>query len=127
MLEILDIRRRGSVLAIHIAKTKAPISFAITAKLIFAFVLAYADCLFSHAAAHFNNCLEIMLTDGSYTPDIAKYSRMCRKVKQREYRYKQQKYYAELLKEILMSRQVCGNFQVFNNLINVRSNYLIAF
>ena len=47
-----------------------------------------------------------MIADGSYTPDIAKYSRMCRKVKQREYKYKQQKYYSDLLKEILMSRQV---------------------
>ena len=33
------------------AKTKALISFAITAKLICAFVFAYADCWFSHVAA----------------------------------------------------------------------------
>ena len=36
---------------IRVAKTKALISFAVTAKLICAFVFAYADCLFSHAAA----------------------------------------------------------------------------
>ena len=34
------------------AKTKALISFAVTAKLICAFVFAYADCWFSHEAAH---------------------------------------------------------------------------
>ena len=34
------------------AKTKALISFAVTAKLICAFVFAYADCWFSNAAAH---------------------------------------------------------------------------
>ena len=34
------------------AKTKALISFAVTEKLICAFVFAYAVCLFSLAAAH---------------------------------------------------------------------------
>ena len=38
---------------IHVAKTKALISFAVTAKLICVFVFAYADCWFSHGAAHF--------------------------------------------------------------------------
>ena len=38
---------------IHVAKTKALISFAVTAKLICAFVFAYADCWFSHGAAQF--------------------------------------------------------------------------
>ena len=33
-------------------KTKALISFAVTAKLICIFVFAYAKCLFSHDAAH---------------------------------------------------------------------------
>ena len=37
---------------IRVAKTKALISFAVTANLICAFVFAYADCLFSQAAAH---------------------------------------------------------------------------
>ena len=36
---------------IPVAKTKALISFAFTAKLICVFVFAYADCWFSHAAA----------------------------------------------------------------------------
>ena len=35
----------------RVAKTKALISFAVTAKLICAFVVAYADCWFSHEAA----------------------------------------------------------------------------
>ena len=35
----------------HVAKTKALISFAGTAKLICTFVFAYAYCWFSHAAA----------------------------------------------------------------------------
>ena len=34
-------------------KTKALISFAVTAKLICAFVFAYAKCCFSHDAANF--------------------------------------------------------------------------
>ena len=37
---------------IRVAKTKALISFAVTAKLICVFVFAYADCWFSHGAAH---------------------------------------------------------------------------
>ena len=37
---------------IHVAKTKALISFTVTAKLICAFVFTYADCWFSHVAAH---------------------------------------------------------------------------
>ena len=37
---------------IPVAKTKVLISFAVTAKLICAFVFAYAQCWFSHDAAH---------------------------------------------------------------------------
>ena len=37
---------------IRVAKTKALISFAVTAKLICVFVFAYADCWVSHEAAH---------------------------------------------------------------------------
>ena len=37
--------------AIRVVKTKALISFAVTAKLICAFVFAYANCWFSHAKA----------------------------------------------------------------------------
>ena len=36
---------------IRVAKTKALISFAVTAKLLCAFVFAYAHCSFSHEAA----------------------------------------------------------------------------
>ena len=38
---------------IQIAKTKALISFAVTAKLVWVFVFAYAKRWFSHARAHF--------------------------------------------------------------------------
>ena len=37
---------------IYVAKTKALISFAVTAKLICVFVFPYAKCWFSHEAAH---------------------------------------------------------------------------
>ena len=37
---------------IDVVKTKALISFAVTAKLICAFVFAYAKCWFSHDMAH---------------------------------------------------------------------------
>ena len=37
---------------IRVAKTKAQISFAVTAKLICALVFAYGKCLFSHNASH---------------------------------------------------------------------------
>ena len=36
----------------YVAKTKALISFAVTAKLICVFVFTYAKCWFSHDAAH---------------------------------------------------------------------------
>ena len=36
----------------YVAKTKALISFAVTAKLICVFVLAYVKCWFSHDVAH---------------------------------------------------------------------------
>ena len=37
----------------YVEKTKALISFAVTAKLICIFVFAYAKCWFSHDTAHF--------------------------------------------------------------------------
>ena len=40
------------------AKTKALISFAVTAKLICAFVFAYADCWFSHEVAQLMNAVQ---------------------------------------------------------------------
>ena len=41
-----------ALISFAVAKTKALISFAVTAKLICVFVFAYADCWFSHEAAH---------------------------------------------------------------------------
>ena len=46
-----EFRKKGNF-TIHVANIKALISFAVTAKLICAFVFAYGDCLFSHALAH---------------------------------------------------------------------------
>ena len=46
--------RKKKNCTISVAKTKAMISFAVTAKLVCAFVFAYADRWFSHAAAHLN-------------------------------------------------------------------------
>ena len=46
--EILVLESRSTI---QVAKTKALISFEVTAKLICVFVFAYADCLFSHEAA----------------------------------------------------------------------------
>ena len=43
--------------AVQVAKTKALISFAVTAKLICAFVFAYAKSRFSHDEAHKVSCL----------------------------------------------------------------------
>ena len=43
----------GGDCTIRVAKTKALISFAVTAKLICVFVFAYAKRRFSHDAAHF--------------------------------------------------------------------------
>ena len=42
---------------IRVVKTKALNSFAVTAKLVCAFVFAYAICWFSHAKAHFMRAL----------------------------------------------------------------------
>ena len=52
-LEILDFENRGIFFFLYcVAKTKALISFAVTAKLICAFVYAQAKIGFSHDAAH---------------------------------------------------------------------------
>ena len=47
---------RGIVLSITVAKIKALISFAVTAKPICVFVFAYVESRFSHDAAH-NKCV----------------------------------------------------------------------
>ena len=54
-----------------------------------------------------------------FSPDIAKYAALCRKSKMREYRYQQQVYYGNLLKEILVNRQVF-------NLINMDGVILLS-
>ena len=46
---------RNCTTCICVAKTKALISFAITAKLICAFVFAYAKCCLSHGEAQLSN------------------------------------------------------------------------
>ena len=49
--ENLDLESRG-IVTICVVKTNTLISFAVNAKLICAFVFAYAKCLFSHESAH---------------------------------------------------------------------------
>ncbi|XP_014666905.1 PREDICTED: nuclear factor related to kappa-B-binding protein-like [Priapulus caudatus] len=46
------------------------------------------------------------LKNGFFSPKVAKYMQLCRKVKMRDYRYQQQRYYSNLLKDMLISRQV---------------------
>ena len=55
--------RKRTNCTILVAKTKALISFAVTAKLICVFVFVYADCWFSHAAAHMSVFEEFHETD----------------------------------------------------------------
>ena len=64
---------------IRVAKTKALISFAVTAKLICAFGFAYADCLFSHEVVHLlfffhkmgiNNCSDTAGTTETCNNDM---------------------------------------------------------
>ena len=52
MLVISYLGSRGIDCTIRVAKTKALISFAVTAKLICVFVFAYAKIRFSHNEAH---------------------------------------------------------------------------
>ena len=50
----------------RVAKTKALISFAVTAKLICVFVFAHADCWFSHVAAHISIQTQGFVISGCY-------------------------------------------------------------
>ena len=64
---------------IPVAKTKALISFTVTAKLTCVFVFAYADCWFSHEAVHLieqiytqesgciSICMKKLLTEAQYS------------------------------------------------------------
>ena len=45
-----------------------------------------------------------------FSPDIVRYSALIRKAKRKEYHYQQQVYYSNLLKEILVNRQVWRKF-----------------
>ena len=56
---------------IQVAKTKALISFAVTAKLICFFVFAYAKSRFSHDAAHIfsDQNIEVLFYLGRYELD----------------------------------------------------------
>ena len=53
---------------IYAAKTKALISYAVTAKLICVFVFAYAERWFSHDTAQIVYCHKIILTQRHYLP-----------------------------------------------------------
>ena len=48
---------------ICVAKTKALISFAVTAKLICVFAFSYANFRFSHVVAHFSAIIYLYLSD----------------------------------------------------------------
>ena len=50
---------------IHVVKTKALISFAVTAKLICVFVFAYADCWLPHEEAQINTEIHDSLAFGN--------------------------------------------------------------
>ena len=44
--------------------------------------------------------------EGLFSPDIAKYTELCKKARKKEYHYQQQVYYSNLLQEIVVNRQV---------------------
>ncbi len=48
----------------------------------------------------------VFFVEGMFSPDIAKYAALYKKAKLKEYQYQQQVYYTNLLKEILVNRQV---------------------
>ena len=59
--------KKKSDCTICLAKTKALISFAVTAKLVCTFVFAYTDCWFSDAAAHFDIDTDLNVKKASYS------------------------------------------------------------
>lgn len=64
--------------------------------------------LFGGQNFDFGNPLEQFhekLKDGWFSPDIAKYTRLYRKAKHREYRYQQEVYYTNLLQDLLLNRE----------------------
>ena len=58
-------------------KTKPLISFAVTAKLICVFVFAYADCWFSHEAAHLINMFPVVLNKEHIKADKERLLKIC--------------------------------------------------
>ena len=62
------------------AKTKALISFAVTAKLVCAFVFAYADCWFSHAAAQYKVFRTKKARDDTDYREMSKIQKYCTNV-----------------------------------------------
>ena len=86
---------------IYVAKTKALISFAVTAKLICVFVFAYAKSRFSHDAAHLLAVVKkkialmlllmectrkrVTVVKATYKPNLEK--RCCSKLKTSEAQY----------------------------------------
>ena len=60
-------------------KTKALISFAVTAKLIWAFVFAYADCWFSHEAAQMRKISKFIIIFTTKETSIWAWFRIYRK------------------------------------------------
>ncbi|XP_067662843.1 nuclear factor related to kappa-B-binding protein-like [Haliotis asinina] len=64
--------------------------------------------LFSGDEFKFGNPLtqfQSQLRDGFYSPDIARYTNLCKQYKYREYKFRQQRYYSALLKEVILTRQ----------------------
>lgn len=81
--------------------------------------------LFSGENIKFGNPIQkfhTKLKGGFLSPDIARYSGMIRNVKYREYEFRQQKYYGDLLRDILLSRQ-----KVFDQLKNLPRDEQIKF
>ena len=56
--------RKKKDCTIHVAKTKVLTSFAVTVKLVCAFVFAYADCCFSYSATHLLSSLILCILHG---------------------------------------------------------------
>ena len=73
------------------------------------FLLEYINCFY-----------EFDVSGGQFSPDIAKYIELCRRAKHREYRHQQRVHYSNLLKEVLINRQVIllG--------IKIRTNFLVV-
>ena len=63
------------------------------------------DCVTNTTSV--SNLKLLSFTEGLFSPDIAKYTELCKKARKKEYHYQQQVYYSNLLQEIVVNRQVC--------------------